>query len=166
MHENRHFGICTSGCLVFGRVIADGAGTGWDILNQDVVDLYQAGKCDRARPIAQKALAVAERTFDSDHPNVATSLNNLAELYGQRDDYVKMQPVLERSLAIQEKALGPKHPELATGLNNLGSTYYNQVDYAEAEPLYKRSLAIWESHIQLHTREMNEDPLTIRLGRR
>lgn len=40
---------------------AQGAGIKWDILNQEVVELYQAGKYDRAVGVAQKALQVAEQ---------------------------------------------------------------------------------------------------------
>jgi len=48
---------------------------------------------------------------------VATSLNNLAELYYIQGQYAKAEPLHKRALAIREKALGPNHPDVATSLN-------------------------------------------------
>ncbi len=41
-----------------------------------------------------------------EHPDTATSLNNLAELYKAMGDYAKAEPLYRRALAIREKALG------------------------------------------------------------
>ncbi|MEJ5377094.1 MAG: tetratricopeptide repeat-containing protein, partial [bacterium] len=123
---------------------AKGAGIEWEILNQEVMELYRAGKYDRALVLAQKALEVAKQNAGPNHPDVATSLNNLALLYKTQGDYAKAEPLLKRSLAIYEKALGPNNPSVATSLNNLAELYKTQGDYAKAEPLLKRSLAIYE----------------------
>ena len=77
-----------------------------------------------------------------DHLNVATSLNNLAELYRNQGNYAQAEPLYKRSLAIMESILGPEHPDVATNLNNLAMLYHAQGHYAQAEPLYKRSLLI------------------------
>ncbi len=53
-----------------------------------------------------------------DHPNVATSLNNLAELYKAQGQYDKAQPLYERSLGILEKVLGKDHPSTKTVREN------------------------------------------------
>lgn len=39
---------------------AKGAGIEWETLNHEVMELYRAGKYDRAVLLAQKALRVAE----------------------------------------------------------------------------------------------------------
>ena len=91
---------------------ARGAGIEWDILNREVMDLYRAGKYDRAVVVAQKALQVAQQNVGPNHPDVATSLNNLAELYRTQGNYAKAEPLYKRSLAIKEKALGPDHPKV------------------------------------------------------
>ena len=57
---------------------ARGAGIEWDTLSQEVMELNRTGKYDRALVVAQKALQVAEQNVGRDHPDVATSLNNLA----------------------------------------------------------------------------------------
>jgi len=82
--------------------------------------------------------------FGPQDPRLATSLNNLAELYRLLGKFVDAEPLYKRSLAIREKALGPAHPDVAISLNNLAGLYHQQGKYNKAEPLYKRSLAIWE----------------------
>src|ERR1017187_4657932 len=66
--------------------------------------------------IALKALNVAENTYGPNHPNVATSLYNLAELYRIQGQYAQAEPLYRRSLAIREDALDPEHPDVATSL--------------------------------------------------
>ncbi len=82
-----------------------------------------------------------------DHPDTATSLNNLAELYKSQGKYIEAEPLYQRAIAIDEKALGPEHPGLATDLNNLAGLYWAQGKYAEAVPLYQRALAICEHEL-------------------
>jgi CHAT domain-containing protein/Tfp pilus assembly protein PilF len=89
-------------------------------------------------------LAIYEKAHGRDHPDVATSLNNLAGLYYSQGRYADAEPLYQRSLAIREKALGRDHPDLAQSLNNLAGLYDSQGRYADAEPLYQRALAIRE----------------------
>jgi len=55
--------------------------TEWKTLNEEVLSLIRQGNSDRAVMAAKKALQIAEQTEGPDHPDVATSLNNLALLY-------------------------------------------------------------------------------------
>ena len=41
-----------------------------------------------------------------DHPLVAQSLNNLADLYSAQGQYHQASPLAERALTIREQALG------------------------------------------------------------
>src|SRR4051812_40375998 len=118
-------------------------------LVQQVLQLYDQGRYADAIPLARKVLAILEKVLEPDHPDVASSLNNLASLYSKQGRYAEAEPLLKRSLAIFEKALGPDHPNVASSLNNLALLYYAQGRYAEAEPLLKRSLAISEKALGL-----------------
>ena len=77
---------------------ASGAGIEWDNLNQELEELYGAGKYDRSVAVAQKALHVAERNVGPDHPDVATVLENLAAVYRATDRRSDAE-VLERRAA-------------------------------------------------------------------
>ncbi len=91
-------------------------------LYRQVAQLYRAGKCGAATKIAQSALSVAEAKFGPDHPNVGTTLNNLAGLYQSQVPYVEAEPLYKRSLSIRE-TLSPDHPIVGQSLNNLAGLY-------------------------------------------
>ncbi len=78
----------------------------------------------------------------SDHPEVATILNNLAESYSAQRQYGEAKALYERVLAIDESVFGPEHPEVATDLSLLGSICESQGNYVGAEALYQRVVRI------------------------
>ena len=118
-------------------------------LNQQVVQFIEQGQYAAAIPLAERALAIREKVLGLEHPDVAQSLNNLAEPYRNMGNYQKAEPLYQRSLAISEKVLGQEHPLAATSLNNLAELYRNMGNYQKAEPLYQRSLAIREKVLGL-----------------
>jgi tetratricopeptide (TPR) repeat protein len=72
--------------------------------------LSEQGRYSEAIPLAQRALAIREKSLGPDHPDVATSLNNLALLYNNQGRYADAEPLYKRSLAIWEKASVPITP--------------------------------------------------------
>jgi len=113
-------------------------------LYSESVSLRGKGQYGQAIPLAERALTLREKTLSAEHPDTATSLNNLAELYRAKGDYTHAEPLYRRALTIREKTLGAGHPTTATSLNNLASLYHKKGDYAQAEPLYRRALTIRE----------------------
>jgi tetratricopeptide (TPR) repeat protein len=66
--------------------------------------LYQAkGNYAAAETLHKRSLAIYEKALGTDHPLVATSLNNLAYLYEAQGIYPAAEPLYKRSLAILEK---------------------------------------------------------------
>lgn len=116
----------------------------WEKLNGKAKTLFKQKRYPDALSVSEDALKVAEDTFGPDHPKVAISLNNIAELHIINGSYAEIEPLYKRALEISEKALGPDNPDVAISLNNLAELYYNQGRYEEAEPLYKRALRILE----------------------
>ena len=80
----------------------------------------------------------------SRHPDVASSLNNLALLYQKLDRPTDAERLYKRALTVAERALGPDHPNVATSLNNLALLYETLGRVADATSLYKRVVAIRE----------------------
>ena len=95
-------------------------------------------------PMYEEILQVLETKLGSEHPDVATTLNNLAGLYRSMGSYEKALPLYQRDLEISEKVLGPEHPDVATTLNNLAGLYKHMGSYEKALPLYQRALEIYE----------------------
>ena len=101
-------------------------------------------KANTRRPSrsTRRALAIWEKALGPEHPDVATSLNNLAELYCDQGQYAKAEPLYKRALAIWEKALGPEHPDVATSLENYAPLLRNMGRSEEATRVESRANAI------------------------
>ncbi len=56
-----------------------------------------------------------------EHPDTATSLNNMGGLLQAMGELAEARPYYARALAIREKVLGAEHPHTATSLNNMGA---------------------------------------------
>ena len=92
-------------------------------LNQQAVELYQAGRYQEALPLQQRSLEIYEQALGPEHPDTCTSLNNLAGLYQAMGAFDKALPLYQRTLKIREKLLGPAHPDTAASLNKLAALY-------------------------------------------
>jgi len=104
---------------------------------------YKRWLAIKAEPLFKRSLAIWEKALGPDHPDVATSLNNLATLYYQQGDYAKAEPLFKRSLAILEKALGPDNPAVVTSLHTLARFYWDQSgDPDKIKSLRERAWAI------------------------
>ena len=77
------------------------------------------GDYAKAEPLFQEALRIRQKFLGPEHPETATSLHNLGELYKAMGEYAKAEPLLQEALRIRQKFLGPEHPETATSLNNV-----------------------------------------------
>ena len=97
-----------------------------------------------AESLLQQALAMRENILRPDHPEVATSLQELASFYHYQQRDAKAKSLSKRALAIREKVLPPEHLELATSFYHLGLLYADQGDLDKAGELYDRALAIRE----------------------
>ena len=99
----------------------------------------------RSEPLKRRALAIGEASLGNDHPDVATRLNNLAQLLKATNQLGEAEPLMRRALAIGEASLGKDHPDVATRLNNLAQLLQATNRLGEAEPLMRRALAIDEA---------------------
>ena len=66
-------------------------------------------------PEAEKQWSAALKEaegFGPQDPRLATTLNNLGEVYRAQAKYAEGEPLYKRALAIREKALGPEHPDV------------------------------------------------------
>ena len=109
--------------------------------------LYERAQYGEAEPFLQQALSISARQLGAEHPDTATSLNNLAGLYQSQGKYSEAEPLYVRALQIRERQLGAEHPQTARSLNNLAFLYESQGKYSEAEPLYVRALQISERQL-------------------
>lgn len=114
----------------------------WEVLTSEVMNLYGSGDYAQGVSVAQRALQVAEQDFGSDHPNVALSLNNLAELHEAQSEYGEAEQLYKRSLEILEKAYGQDNPFLVPTLLNMASLYGEIGREDEAQRMMERANSI------------------------
>ncbi|MBO1061879.1 MAG: tetratricopeptide repeat protein [Aphanizomenon flos-aquae CP01] len=88
----------------------------------------------------QQLVKICQTLFTGDHPNVASSLNNLASLYHNQGKYSEAEPLYLEALEMTKRLFTSDHLYVASSLNNLASLYHNQGKYSEAEPLYLDAL--------------------------
>ena len=93
-------------------------------------------------PLYKEALAIFRQGLPAGHPDIAQSLNNLAELYRQQGRYGEAEPLVVEALAMRRHGLSAGHPFISTSLNNLAMLYRQQGRYGEAEPLLVEALAM------------------------
>jgi CHAT domain-containing protein len=124
----------------------------WFNLGAQQKELQRAGEAERSY---RHALRIRQNLYPQSrypqgHPDLATSLNNLASLYKAEGEYSKAKPLFARALKMTEahypQTRYPEgHPELATNLNNLGFLHHAQGQYDKAEPLFARALRMYET---------------------
>lgn len=107
--------------------------------------LYQAGhslqehsQYTEAEPLYQRALEIYEKELGPDHPYVATSIENLANLCRDLGKYDQAKDLYQRALTLSEKTAN--YFSKAAILNNLAKLYQLQGKYDQAEQFYERAL--------------------------
>ena len=119
-------------------VMADAA---W-LLDRAGTYLHVQAQLTDAKELQERALAIDEAAYGPDHPDVATDLNNLAQILQDLGQPEGARPLQERALAIDEAAYGPDHPTVARDLNNLALILQDLGQPEGARPLQERALAI------------------------
>jgi tetratricopeptide (TPR) repeat protein len=117
-------------------------------LIQPFVGLYQfyngQGLYNQAEPWCENCLDLTQNRLGQQHPDVASSLRNLAILYLDKGKYEQAEPLFQQALEMRQLLLRPQHPDTAQSLNNLALLYEFQGKYEQAEPLYKRALEMYQ----------------------
>ena len=91
-----------------------------------------------------KVLAIQEKVLPENHPDIATSYNNVGYAYGELGDHKKELEYKLKAVAIQKKVLPENHPDIATSYNNVGSAYSELGDRKKALEYLLKALAIRE----------------------
>lgn len=135
--------IGTAVFLTVGAGCSEAPDTTWNAYNKAGQAAYKAGDYAEAAEEFRKAVELAQASENQDL-RLATSLNNLAEVYRVQGDLSKAEPLFKEALEVREAKLGDDSEEVALSLNNLAAVYQAQGRYEAALPLFKKSLAVME----------------------
>ena len=104
------------------------------VLNQQMMQLYGQGRFQEAVPLAAEIVSRFETAFGPDDVEVASSLNNLAELYVRLHRYPEAEPLYRRSLAIRQHVLGNDHPDTLKSAARLAKLLQLEKQDADSAP--------------------------------
>ncbi|CAN0563982.1 unnamed protein product, partial [Ectocarpus sp. 12 AP-2014] len=84
------------------------------------------GIYDEAENLCRRALAIFEKIHGPAHPEVSSTLHNLAKLLATQGIHSHAKDLFQRSIEIDEGFLGPKHHKVGLGLGRLALSLYYQ----------------------------------------
>src|SRR5262245_29269422 len=113
-------------------------------LHEEGLDLLNRGRSREAEKPIRQALRIDEKVLGKEHPDTATTTNNLASCLHGQGKYAEALTLHRQALRIREKALGKEQPATALSYKNLADCLHEQGKYAEALPLYRQVLEICE----------------------
>jgi tetratricopeptide (TPR) repeat protein len=111
------------------------------------IALANQGYYAKALSFYKQELEIIQQTLLANHPNLATSLSNIGQLYSNMGEYSKALSFHEKALKIRQESLPENHPDLATSLSNIGQVYCNMGEYSKALPFYEKALKIREESL-------------------
>lgn len=104
--------------------------------------IYMAsGGYDKARPLLESALALAEGA-DAPDSEMCACVLDLAYLYKGQGRLDEAEKMCRRGLELQEELNGPGHPNVAHTLRILSEIYQGQVRYRQAADALERAIEI------------------------
>ena len=103
---------------------------------------YNFGNYPKALEYYQKALEIQEKVLGLEHPDTASSYNNIGAVYRSMGDYLKALEYYQKDLQICEKVLGLEHPSTANSYNNIGGVYRSMGDYLKALAIQEKALGL------------------------
>jgi hypothetical protein len=83
--------------------------------------LQATNRLAEAEPLMRRSLAIDEKSYGPEHPNVAIDLNNLAQLLKDTNRLEEAEPLMRRHLIIFlrfTRSTGHLHPHLKTAFGN------------------------------------------------
>ncbi|HEY1336418.1 MAG TPA: CHAT domain-containing protein, partial [Bryobacteraceae bacterium] len=104
----------------------------------------------RALDLYSKALVLIEESKGPDHPDVASVLNNTANVYKSLGDGARALEMHNRVHEMWEKSLGPYHDRTVLSLGNIARTYATMGDAANTIRLQTRADEALEKNLALN----------------
>ncbi len=115
--------------LLGGGHAAFGANQDADTLKQRATTLYRQGQYRDALLLLEQALKKNKSIHGSNHPIVATNLNDIGAAHVALGEYRKAITHFEQALVVDERAHAKEHPNVTRDLNNIGAAWDGLQDY-------------------------------------
>ena len=102
------------------------------------------GQYTNAEATLREALALRKKLLSREHPDVASSPNNVGNALWRQRKLAEAETLLREALAMRKRLLGSEHPDVAETLAGLTRTLLLEEKVIEAEALACECLATYE----------------------
>ncbi len=110
-------------------------------LESTLGEIYgKLGDYDQAERLLRRSLAVHRQLSGTPSPEVASNLNDLAEVVRARGQYDEAEALLREALEMCRALFGEDHLATAESLNDLASLLRFRGDADQAEPLFQEAI--------------------------
>ncbi len=99
----------------------------------------QQSRFPDANDLYQRSLAIFE-SLDAPATDIASLLDDLAQVYGRQQQWALAKQTYERALDIDRRILGDDNPRVATHIHNLAVVAQSMGDLKKAESLYRDAI--------------------------
>src|ERR1019366_934318 len=111
-----------------------------DVLD-DLASVLQGQKrYAEAQQLRSEALDLRRKWFGSEHPSVASSLNNIGALLADQGKLAEAGSHFLQALELRRKLLPPNHPDVILSVKNLALIWEHQDRWKEVETLLREIL--------------------------
>lgn len=114
----------------------------------------ELGMYDKAEQQHRTALATRRSLHNGDHPDLAESLTDVADVLWFKNSYSQAEPMYREALAMRQRLFGSDSLEAAYTANNLAACLERSEKFAEAEALYRHVLAVRQARMQGEDRRL------------
>ena len=117
-----------------------------NLLNDLAITDSMLGSFDSVLENHRNALGIRKELFGEQHPDIATSLNNVGSWYGDQGNQKAALDYAQQALTMRRALFGEQHPYIATSLNNVGHWHGKQgnqkaaLDYVQQALMMRRAL--------------------------
>jgi len=97
----------------------------------------------RAECSFQESLKIKRRILgDKDHIEIATSINNIALIFKERNDYDRALELFRKALRMKRSTVGDNSPDVASTIVNIANIYELKGELNKALELYQKTLPV------------------------
>ena len=121
-----------------------------DFQETDILEIYlflaqtlrHYCELEKAKEYHEWALKIQKEQLGANNVDVATSYNNLGNVYSDKGDLEKAKEYYEWALKIRKEQLGANHVDVSKSYNNLGTVFHDKGDLEKAKEYHEWALEI------------------------
>lgn len=116
-------------------------------IQRQVDSLVAKGKLAEAIELARASVAIAEKTFGTNHPSTASALYLLGVVYEESRQFTNAQAIFAKSFEIRATSVGLEAPDTMTSLHMLARVHLAMGELTTAKQLNETCVGLREKFL-------------------